>query len=306
MRDLISSLFRTNTRINSFQQYLTLVKKKQKIVILATKYVMFIANLLSNALQEIGIKTEIIRKQPLFGYNNLPHIVIAPQSFRKLPKNYIAYQVEQLEASTWFTDEYRRILENSIAIFDYSKRNIEFLEKIYLDKRIFFLPISPTLKLLDKFDIPVDKKEYDITFYGGTDTERRQQILKVLSNKYNLRVLQKTFGNTLYRELSKSKIVINIHNFDDSLLETTRIFELLSLNSSVIISEKAIDQYEHCYLEELVEFVDIGDVSALMSKIDYYLSSTDLVKNKLTINKQIICSMKINDFSENLKTIIRM
>lgn len=301
---LIGGLFRESTKINSFQQWVDVVKENKKVIILTTKYVMFIAGLLSSALKEMGIESKIIRKEPVWGYSDLPHIVISPQVFRKLPKNYIAYQVEQLEASTWFNDEYKRRLEDAIAIFDYSKHNIEFLEKIYLNKRIFFLPISVNRALCNKFDLSFDKKEYDVTFYGGTDTERRKNILKILQKKYNVRVLQKIFGDKLYKELSKSKIVINIHNFDDSLLETTRIFELLSLNNCVIISEKAIDQKEYMYLEKFIEFVEIGDMDGLMAKINYYLCSNDAVKKKISSNESAVSTMTNDAYLISLQKIM--
>ena len=63
---------------------------------------------------------------PEEGYLDVLYIVICPQMFPVLPGQYIVYQLEQSVSSRWFTDDYLARLENSLAIFDYSLKNIAF------------------------------------------------------------------------------------------------------------------------------------------------------------------------------------
>ena len=292
----IASFFRRDIKMNNLKEYLEAVRSKRRIIILSTRACMYIAQLLSYMLRTLGIKTKIIRKEPIVGFGDEPYIVIAAQTYKRLPLNYIAVQAEQLESSKWFTDSYYQRLDEAVAIFDYSKKNIEYLYKYFKKKPIYFSPITinPEYK---KYTLNTQntEKQYDIVFYGSMDSDRRQHIIGLLAKKYKLKIINRLFGEELYKELAKGKIVINIHYYHNALLETTRIFELLSLNYNIIISEKGIDQEEHTRLEELVDFIDIGDIDEMVRKIDYYLLSDDIIHKKLENNRKIISELKENE-----------
>lgn len=249
------------------------------IVILTTKHCLYIARLLQNALTKIHCPTEIIFKKPQDGYKNIPHIVICPNMFKELPLQYISYQLEQLKSSKWYTEDYKYKLQKSIAIFDYAVDNISFLHHDQFDfRQIYYMPISYNgLNYRSK-----ETKKYDVLFYGDMSSLRRKKILNYLKNKkIKVKIIQEIYDSQLYAELQKAKIIINIHYYDNPLLETTRLCEILSQTDAVIISENTKNTSEYPYLEKIIDFVNIGDYAALASKIQDYLQNKTHFLNKL-------------------------
>jgi GR25 family glycosyltransferase involved in LPS biosynthesis len=80
-------------------------------------------------------------------------------------------------------------------------------------------------------------------------------------------------------------VAVNIHYYEGALLETTRIYECLSLGIPVV-SETSSDIGEHTALANLVDFVNIGDESALISAIARVLENSPEVKHNLLLAGQ--------------------
>ena len=76
------------------------------------------------------------------------------------------------------------------------------------------------------------------------------------------------------KELLKTKIIVNIHYFDQAILEIGRIYESMSLGCHVV-SEKAIDQDAHAGLEEFVDFTEIDDIQGMVSAVQNALNNQD-------------------------------
>lgn len=253
----------------------------QKLVILTTRHCMIIADLIADSCKKVGIEHEIILEKPKCGFSNQQHIVICPQMFPTLPKKYVAFQMEQSVSSRWFTEDYFEQLKQAEAVFDYSLVNIKFLEEHGIElSKIFYLPID----FRHNFNRHYRNisKEYDVVFYGDNECERRQRILKRLSSKFNVRIVNNLFGEELYKELAKARVIINIHYYEGALLETTRLYECISLGTSAIVSEKSVDFDEHDELRNFVEFVDIGDVDALERAVSKYIEQPAVLKETLS------------------------
>ena len=205
-------------------------------------------------------------------YSDDVYIVICPQMFKVLPNRYIAFQMEQSVSSRWFTDEYIRTLQNSYAILDYSLQNIGFLQdKDVSYKQLFWMPIGayPNYK-----DYLLSSKRWDgslsaqaeVVFYGDPNNDRRMMYLNALKEKFKVKIISEKFGNELYRELLSAKVVVNIHYYENALLETTRIFECLSLGLQVV-SEESSDMIQYTGLDKYVSFVKMGDVEQMIDKV---------------------------------------
>ena len=252
------------------------------ITILTSPHCMYIAETLKTKLKEIDIDSDIITEEPGDGYGTNLHIVICANYFSSLPKNYIIYQLEQ-KNSNWFTKEYIQKLNNSIAIFDYSLQNIAFLRnKISLPNKIYYMPLSYTNKPLD-----CKNQQYDVLFYGDSSSTRRKNILNALSEKFQVKIINNLFGDELKKELAKAKIIINIHYYENALLETTRLCEALTYSNAIIISEKTEDMNEYPELMKTVDFVELDDLKELEEKISFYLN-----KNEHTERLQEIVKFK--------------
>lgn len=258
----------------------------KEVGILTTRHCCYIARLLQHSLKQAGIASFIIFEEPLKGYRRMPHFVICPQMFKRLPDLYIAVQMEQSVSSRWFNRKYLEILEHSFAVLDYSLLNIEFLQKKGLSmKQLYYMPID---FLPGEVAKEPEEKLYDVLFYGDVNNERRKRFIAEIEKHYQVKVINNLFGEELYAELRRARIVLNIHYYENALLETTRIYECLSLKSCLVISEKSQDLPEYEGLEELVDFVDIDDTAQMISRIDFWLKDLPALERKLAQNAELL------------------
>ncbi|ALP40864.1 hypothetical protein WL1483_1445 [Aeromonas schubertii] len=222
------------------------------------------------ALSKVNVTADIEYQMPEDGFRDVLHIVICPQMFPVLPGQYIAYQLEQSVSSRWFTDDYFSRLENAVAVFDYSLMNISFLQEKGLSYRhLYHLPVG----LLMQDDIADDEESVDVLFYGDINNERRRKYISELQKKFSVKVVSDLFGESLYNEMAKAKVVVNIHYYEGALLETTRIYECLSQNR-IIVSEESVDMNEHSVLLPLVDFVPINDVQKMVERVQHWVSDS--------------------------------
>ncbi|MGN6225930.1 MAG: DUF4915 domain-containing protein [Dyella sp.] len=258
--------------------------------ILTTQHCLFIAELIADALRRVGIASEIVFERPPEGFRDVPHFVICPQMFEQLPGLYVAFQMEQSVSSRWFTTDYLRTLENSFAIFDYSIVNIKKLTAMGLSPRQFFyLPVGPLQGYGAAPDHGDDQYEYDVIFYGDVNNARRQAFLAALEKVCRVKIVGNLFGDELHRELRKARMVVNIHYYEGALLETTRLWECLSLGKFVI-SERSSDMSERGDLASLIDFVDVGDVEGMVGRVRHWLGKADELERRIHANNEAIAS----------------
>ncbi|MEK7948532.1 methyltransferase domain-containing protein [Pigmentiphaga sp. YJ18] len=259
------------------------LKEDGRCVILTTRHCSYVAGLIKMALQKVGFQAEIITERPKDGYEDLLHFVICPQMFPRLPARYVAFQMEQSVSSRWFTPEYFEMLKNAAAVFDYSRANLAFLESKGMSYRqVYYLPIGfdATLPLL-----PETEEEYDVLFYGDVNNIRRREYIEEISQHFRVKVVHGLFGADLYAEMAKAKLVVNIHYYEGALLETTRIYECLSLNK-LVVSEASADMDEHRYLESIVDFVPVGDRAAMVERIRHWIHNDAARAVRIEDNRQ--------------------
>ncbi|HHP2600488.1 TPA: GT99 family glycosyltransferase N-terminal domain-containing protein [Klebsiella quasipneumoniae] len=247
--------------------------------ILATQHTLFVAHLIEKNLLDCGIKGHVSTAYSVEQDMGQMHIVVCPQMFKQLPRNYIAFQMEQSVNSRWFTDEYFSRLNNAVAIFDYSLKNIEnLLDKGIPYQKLFYMPISSfpdyPAHLADNGYVLDDQKgdiHADVLFYGDPNCERRKAYLQELKKHFNVTVASEVFGDKLTRMVKNAKVVVNIHYYENALLETTRLYETISLGTPVV-SESSSDIVEHEDLQDVIDFCPIGDIPAMVEKIQILLS----------------------------------
>ncbi len=265
-----------------------------QVCILTTRHCLYIANAISDALERVNIHANIIFERPSKGYALVPHIVIAPQMFERLPDQYIVFQVEQTIDARWLTPQYLNSLRQGFAIFDYSLTNIRyFTQQGISSSKFYYQPIGPAAI---KFHRPgtLSESDYDVVFYGDPSNERRQLYLTELEKHFRIKIVSEIFGDELYEILSKAKVVVNIHYYENALLETTRIWECLSLNK-IVVSETASDMHEYQDLERMIDFVNIGDVKAMIDRVHFWLENEEQLTSQAN-NNRLIIDEKINWF----------
>lgn len=255
-------------------------------VILTTRHCHHLALEIQSALTRIGSSSEIIFEAPAGGYRDVPHFVICPQIFQTLPGLYVSFQMEQSVSSRWFTDDYIRTLENSFAIFDYSLNNIAHLQELGLHaKQMFHVPVG----YLDNYPERESDGSYDcdVLFYGDIHNARRRNFIDALSRVCKVKIHSDLFGEALHAEMARARLIVNIHYYEDALLETTRLWECVSLGH-LVVSERAIDMDQHQELQELVDFVEVDDVSAMVERVSYWLADDARRHQRLKQNRQLL------------------
>lgn len=280
------SAFETNSQATAAAGF-ELIRSCKRIDILSVPHTAYIAKMLQNILLEAGVECKTLLSEPE-KYEDIPYIMICPQNFKRFPAIYIAFQMEQTINPRWLTDEYMKILHNAYAVFDYSLENITFFNKDpKLASKLYYLPVDVCKSMMQE-DYRADEKEYDVLFYGAPFAESRQRYLKPIGEKFNLRIISEQFGPELYREMNKAKILINIHYYENALLETTRLYESLSVSDCLIISERSGDPREEAALEGIVDFVEVGNVEAMMERIEYWLSHEEARKAAVEKNRALL------------------
>lgn len=243
-----------------------------KVNVLSDRHALFVAYLVQQCLIHNGIECHVLLRQPKI-YDDCLHIIICAQKFKKFPKRYWAFQLEQSVSMRWFTAEYFRILAQADLVLDYSKKNISFLKDSSISPaKLRYCPIScrAGIGLTRAKDT-----QYDIIFYGDPKSPRRQQYLSRLQEQFKVKIVKSRFGEKLYPLVANARIVVNIHYYENGLLETTRIYEALSLGA-VIVSEVGSDQLEHSELEGVVSFCPMNDIEGMVNSLKRLLQDRQL------------------------------
>lgn len=249
------------------------------ITVVSPNATLYVARMLSWQLSRLNLHAELVTEMPPHFGNGL-YIVICPQIYKRLPprEQRIVFQMEQSVSPRWFTQEYLSILYNSLAVFDYSLINIAYLgSQLKGQLKLYHVPVEPVpLAALLPVQImpavnPIDRQ--GIVFYGDPKSARRQRFLRELKKRFDIEVVQELYGEALWYRLIQAKLVLNIHYYENALLETTRISECLTLGLSVV-SEASVDQGTFSRFGSRLVFTQTGEIEAMAQVISQYLSGT--------------------------------
>lgn len=251
---------------------------RKTITVVSPNATLYVARMLGWQLSNFNLQAKLVTEMPQHFGDGL-FIVICPQTYKRLPprEQRIVFQMEQSVSARWFTQEYLNVLYNSLAVFDYSQKNIVFLDSQLPGKfRLYHVPVEPAPlgALFPAHLSPAVKPEdrQGIIFYGDPKSARRQRFLKELKKYFKIDVVQGLYGEALWCKLIQAKLVLNIHYYEDALLETTRISECLCLGLTVI-SEASIDQGLLSSFDSRVIFTPVGDIEAMVRAISRQLST---------------------------------
>ena len=260
-----------------------------KYKILTNKKLISIAKNLNDNLINLGYESDIIETLT----DNLEcksyiYIIIYVKYFTELqnipPRKYIFYQMEQ-NGSNMFKENYYKLADEAIKIFDFSKTNINrfnFNKNKYLFNPFPLFLINKNLKEIEP--------KFDILFYGQFNN-RRLKILQYLKDKFNIKYVENILGNARDELIKKCKIVLNLHFYKDACLETCRINEVIKFNK-LVVSEEPNDGdffnrnlYSNCviYFNEINE--NMNNINILVDRLNFSLNNYDDLKNKMDVDK---------------------
>ena len=265
--------------MNTNTNFKGLGSKFKTVTFFATKYVENLVHSLSHLLKnELGIETRriIIGKQVTaqdvqvnesrpdeLMFILIPHLLVTGVASLPPVGKYALYQLEQLndkgvgnvQPPISFNALFCRLILQSLVTFDYTQVNLKHYPEACRHKlRVLTPPILP-MSLTDPLLVaatnkpkPPKPKDIDVLFYG-TANSRRNIILGILkeqlqSHGYNMTVVSTLFGAELLHHIARSKVVLNVHYYTNSIFESDRVHTALRFPDVRIVSERATEQDE--------------------------------------------------------------
>jgi hypothetical protein len=208
------------------------------------------------------------------------YILYAAFKLNVIPKNYIIYQCEQF-SSNWFTEEYWNIIKGAKQVWEYSENgNLNYDESF--KGKLFHVPPGIVDGVIN------ENKDIPVLFYGSLN-KHRLNILNTLKEKsIDVLIKNKCYGDEISDILSRTKVVLNIHYYENGHLETFRINEALSHGCNVV-SEKNTAYYPEKYDNLIYYGLNVEELSSLIKKADKLENNINVLQlsNKQYVKKAI-------------------
>lgn len=283
-----------------------------RIIIVLTKFIKSIGEYFKIIYKRKGIECEIKTSQFTFddcleSINNpetIYLILFNSNDFNLLPNRFIFYQIEQM-GSKFLTDKLylkrlKYMCRMAEQVWTYSDI-VRIIDKYCSKDKIKWIPMPfvylPQINL--KYLVNFDSCVYDIFFYGHPN-DRRKQILNELTKHFGSGI---KIGYGYYDEkkisyIARSKIILNIHYYEKSGLETCRINEILNLNKIVISENSPLDKSNMKLYSDIVVFVDkieddMSNMNLLIGILKQYLNKSTYLE-KIEVNKKRIKKLDFN------------
>ena len=321
LKDILEKSFDNNYKITDWYYFnYNLIDKKiindsNLIYIVTTEYIKDSAIYLSLLLEKIGIKSEIIYElnNKNNNYDNL-YILICMKyngiyDINLIPKNYIFWQIEQIGNNDLKSLEsnYFKIMNNSLQIYEIGTKNFTYYKNI-VNKKIVNYQQLPFYNMKNN----LEEKDIDLFFFGSYN-EKRGKILNSIKNKLKgVKFIIKygIFGDERDKFIKRSKFVLNIHFYDNPVLEIDRCNICIN-NNALIISEDIInDDHNKLRYNNFIDFFDVidNDLSNLdtcVEKIKNYLTDENYNKKmkNFFLNKDKLEEDSLFYVHKNLKVL---
>ena len=218
---------------------------------------------------------------------------------KDMPKKYIIYNFEQLQVDVGpdisnFSSDIWIKLQNAIEVWDYSKMNIEYLQKTHNINNIKFFPLGWSVAFKNKIQSNLWNLKTNTFMFIGLMNEYRRDFIKPIhskakENSWNMYLSNKCWNQEYEEICSITKIALNIHYYSGkTILEVHRIIPLI-LNDIWVLSERSYDSWYDELFNDIIDWVDNGEETS--KKIDDILLLDELVvKEELNKRKRLLIS----------------
>lgn len=210
-------------------------------------------------------------------------ITLINENITYLPPNkYIIYQIEQLNQNKYYYNKLNQNMINlmltSYAIYDYSIVNLDYYPEFMRTIVKIVIPYIPYN--LENFESGLREDNKKNILFIGTLNERRTNILNNLKNyivsqnlDYNLIIFQKLFNNQLKELFKTCSYVLNLHYYDNAILEVFRFEDVIPYNVKILSEEpgnKTEDYLINIYQKNnFVDFFPIIEENNDFNNIQY-------------------------------------
>ena len=210
-----------------------------------SKYLYDVINSVMYVLMYYDIKCELVDE---IRDDNRMYIIFTINSVKKLPKNYIVYNFEQLVTSRKWGDVFFDRCSKAKMILDYSLENIKVFKEKGLKAEHFPFGWTP----FHEYEGVISKKDIDVIFLGSRSV-RRDSVLSKLGGIY---YRDNVFGESYDDIVNRAKISLNIHYYEGkSILEVARIVPLVC-RGVLVVSERSDDKYYDDKMEGIIIYID--------------------------------------------------
>lgn len=184
-------------------------------------------------------------------------------------KRIVIFQLESLTSQNHQLMSTKSILDNirgADEVWEYDPANSVILNNAGITNKL--VPFTYTSAL----DVGLDKRECDIDllFYGFLNRRRLNILQPMQTRLYGRRSFVFVFGvhgEELDDYIGRSKIILNMHAFDDQAQEQVRMLRPVC-NGKMVLSEHS---KHNLFGDAIVEF---NSIDSLVQKIDYYLTES--------------------------------
>lgn len=271
-----------------------LIENGDYVLILSTESALFYCSNIQKQLERFGVQCEILKEEPVEYLDRL-YFVVCSDQWKQLPKKYIAIQAEDVCTNTSFSQKYLDQLLGAIAIFDCSTMNIQYFKShSSYGNRFYYVPAD--YQLLDHEE--TDEEMFDVLCVGCETSPRCQEWIQEISKYWKVCFVDPGLisDSEFVEKVKQSKIVLNLHAFDASILESSRLYEILSYGNAILISESSVDTYEEDRLKDIVTWIKPSNYTDAISKIAYWLENDDVRMKQVHKNFELLKAKK-NDFA---------
>lgn len=243
----------------------------------------------------------------------IPQLLVPDSNSLPDPRKYCIYQLEQLNDKNKITGDggvmvktdfgpiMTEVIRNSVASYDYSSINVtHYPTELQQFIKILVPPIYNQYHHQNQIGMMMpDMSPIDILFYGGMN-DRRDRILKHITGRLQadcgagITVVNRVFGDDLLKLIAKARVVLNIHYYTNSILETDRIHAALQFENVTVVSEyptqrdDLLSVYEAhprvFFCDEIIDCVDNVDNNVLIEKL---IQTCIVALSSAKINNQI-------------------
>ena len=288
---------------------MTPVPRFETVHFYTTKYVMNLTRALSQLfLREFKILTSgivcdntVSRADVLHNRANptelmfilIPQLLVASDDALPDPNKYCMYQLEQLndknagigsittKVKTDFDSPLMvALIRGSIASYDYSSINLKYYPASLLAKVCVLPPPVYVYTTSNPMrEIASDAYKSDILFYGGMNPRRLKILSQIMDplqkgHGYKIIIVNQVFGEEILKYIFNTRVVLNIHYYANSILETDRIHAALQFDHVKLVSEYPTQRDEllttyKAHRNRILFCDEIGD---------RFVSTSDLIK----------------------------
>ena len=183
--------------------------------------------------------------------------LLTEDEMRSLPASTIVYNLEQLGAPNlpqWYME-----MASRVQIWDYSPLHIEMWRKVDCNQPPLLVEVgfAPELRRIRSNEV----QDIDVLFYGSVNNRRLKILGALKAAGLNVQAAFGVYGSARDALIARSKVVLNLHAYENKVFEVVRVSYLLA-NAKAVVSEDAPDM--GCLREALAVFPYEGLVEGCM------------------------------------------